>query len=80
MSDAKELLAEIDGLATTMFDSAETQIDTQAELLVRARAWIERWAPVVEALQGYAQARGHLSAAWDDLSDAVAAVLKEDKP
>lgn len=44
-----DVLAEIDGLVTAMFDSAETQIDFQAEMLLRARAWIERWAPVVEA-------------------------------
>lgn len=55
MTDAKELLAEIDGLATTMFDSAGTQIDTQAELLKRARDWIERWAPLVEAVIGGAK-------------------------
>lgn len=42
MIDATELLAEIDGLATTVFDSAETQIDAQAGLLLRARAEIER--------------------------------------
>lgn len=86
MTGAKELLAEIDGLSTTMFDDPGTQIDAQAELLLRARAWIERWAPVV-SLTTELRRLDNLEAPFAEqlgmanrLESAIDVALGEDKP
>ena len=91
MSDAKELVERLDALAKYL-DHIDASDKAQA-VVDDARDWIERWAPVVEAMRGCLQAHAALCnephkthrqiehhAAADRLYMAAKAALGEDKP
>lgn len=68
MSDAKELLAEID-TEITAWERGDAEVDAAATTLMRARAWIERWAPVVEAAREASEATRAAHAAFQAAAD-----------